>query len=164
MAEDRKITWFELVIISAIIGFAGLFTYFYFALDPSSRLEDIRNSKRMSDVVQIIDAVKLSQFENSGFYPDIIEFLDENTVYQIGIGNDCNDPCFYPTVSLEKDCLDLTGIIGKKISDPKTSKEKENHSGYYLVKYSNGSLGLGVCNEEQGRSLLDEPEEILVVR
>lgn len=142
---------------------AGLF-FVLIRLDPRARFEQIRNAGRMADVVRIADAIKNAQSENGGYFPEFIEYLDENTAYQIGTGNDCDDPCFYPTVELRKECVDLSVIVRETTADPRIEGAIQGHSGYYLVKHSDGQLVVGACREEKGASLLAEPEEISVIQ
>lgn len=149
----RAFTLVELLIVIAIL--AILASIVMVALNPLARFQDSRNAKRWSDVNLILSAVKLSQIDNGGIYPDPINNLTNGLYYQIGSGSDCDDTCSNPTLILQGECLELDDLVdGGYMSavpvDPGDSSASEDKTRYYLVKLSNGSVTVGSCSEEQG--------------
>ena len=167
MKNKLGFTLIELLIVIAVM--AILTTVVFVALNPLARFQDSRNSKRSSDVEAIIGAIKINQVDNGGYYLQAIEDAGADLAYQIGTGSSCDEPCLYPAVALEADCVDLAelvtkGTLPKYPFDPQATGASAEHSKYYLIKNSNGSITVGSCAEEKGSTSGATPAEISVTR
>jgi prepilin-type N-terminal cleavage/methylation domain-containing protein len=146
-------TLLELLIVIAVITILAALTFV--ALNPWARFQDSHNAKRWNDVNAVLSAIKLHQVDNNGTYLSAIDSLTASTSYQIGTGSSCNDTCSYPSTTLSSTCADLSplvssGYLASVPIDTYTTGASAAETRYYLVKYSNGTLMVGACGEEQG--------------
>ena len=146
-------TLIELLIVIAVI--AILSTVVFVALDPLGRFQDARNNRRWTDVNAVLSAIKLDQVDNGGTYLDDITDLIAGVYYHIGGGSTCGLTCSNPTVNLSGTCIDLSGLVDEGYIpsvpiDPFDEDASADHTFYYLIKNTNGSVEVGSCSEEAG--------------
>lgn len=149
----KGFTLIELLIVIAVM--AILTTVVFVALNPLARFQDARNNRRWTDVNAILSGLKLDQVDNGGGYIDVVSDLSVGAYYQIGTGSGCNVTCSNPAISLESTCVDITGIVTEGYLpsvpfDPFETSASLEHTYYYLLKNSNGSIEVGSCSEEAG--------------
>lgn len=148
-------TLIELLIVIAVM--AILTSIVFVVLNPLSRFQEARNSRRWSDVASYINAVKLYQFDNNGLHFDALNGMPEDLYYQIGSGSACNVDCFNPAIVLQEKCLDFralveSGYLPAIIVDPKHKGKNGENTNYYVYKSSSGAITIGSCGEELGRN------------
>jgi len=152
--KDCGFTLIELLIVIAILAILAGFVMV--ALDPMARFQDSRNTRRWSDVNNILAAIKLDQVDNGGAYHDNIADMADNTYYQIGEATTgCNTTCSTPLVSLQIACVNLLDLIDQGYMadipiDPNATGVSSDMTGYYLYKYDSGQIVVGSCHEELG--------------
>lgn len=143
-------TLIELLIVIAII--AILAAAVFVALDPVSRFQDARDSRRSNDLTNLVTAIKTSQVDNGGTYDAAIAALNVDE-YSI-IGTDvtgCNSGCTAQTT--QGACADLTslvtgGYLGSVPMDPSTGDA--TNTDYYISRRTNGTIEVGACDPEGG--------------
>ena len=166
MRKNLGFTLIELLIVIGVI--AILASLAFVALNPLARFQDSRNTQRRTDVNTILSAIKLYQVDNEGVYPDAVNNLTADLYYQIGGGDSCSYTCSNPTVVLQTSCVDLedlldSGYIADAIPhDPSASGADEDHTYYYLVRMTSGSIQVGACSEELGSA--SAAPQIMVTR
>lgn len=152
-------TLIELLIVIAVL--AILATVVFVGLDPLSRFQDTRNSKRSTDTNQILSAIKLSQVDNKGLLIESIEGGEVGVYYMIGNNTvDCTTACVFPDVTTNESCIDLSGLVNGGPGDgkggylPSVPIDPKSgtvaNTGYYLYKNANKTITVGACNEEEG--------------
>lgn len=151
--NNTGFTLIELLIVIAVLAILASITFL--ALDPLKRFQDTRNAKRWAEVEAILSAVKLHQLDNDGDFLTAVDNLSADLYYQIGSGSDCGDTCTNPTVILQDNCVDLSGLIssGHLVEipiDPHDENASAIETRYYMIKTSNGTITVGACSEEQG--------------
>jgi prepilin-type N-terminal cleavage/methylation domain-containing protein len=158
-------TLIELLIVIAII--AILAAVAFVALDPLTRFQDARDSSRWSDVSAILSAIKVDQVDNGGSYVSGVntdtsggatvagtEYMITSTATTTG----CNvAEC--AVVAATDQCVDLEdlsteGYLGSVPVSPNGSGSwSSDHTGYYMIKNSNGSVTIGACEAENISSI-----------
>ena len=83
----------------------------FVALNPVARFQDSYNAQRWQDVNDILTAIKIHQVDNGGSMLKEISDMSADLYYQIGVGNNCDDLCKNPTVSLQNNCVDLGALV-----------------------------------------------------
>ncbi len=140
-------TLVELIIVIAII--AILAAAIFVAIDPARRLHEARNSRRMTDIASILDAMKTYQADNGGnLYATIAAVLPGN-YYQIGTsGDSCDSDCAGQTT--DQVCVDISGVGSNYLAlipqDPKTGTLERTR--YAISPDMNGALLLIACDAE----------------
>ncbi|HBU07345.1 MAG TPA: hypothetical protein DEB09_04660 [Candidatus Magasanikbacteria bacterium] len=147
--NKKGFTLIELLIVIAIIAIiAGVV---FVALDPLTRFQDSRDSRRWGDVTGILSAVKINQVDLKGAYLDSIVTTTEDLYYIIGTDTSgCNSGCTAVS-STQSACVDLTelvtdGYLASVPMDPNGGTADKTM--YYLNKNSNGTLTVGACLPE----------------
>lgn len=151
--KKQGFTLIELLIVIAVM--AILTTVVFVALNPLARFQDARNNRRWTDVEAILSGLKLDQVDNGGAYVASVSALSVGAYYMIGTGTGCNLTCANPTVTLETVCVDISAIVTEGYLpavpfDPFEASASSEHTFYYLLKNSNGSIEIGSCSEEAG--------------
>jgi len=141
----RGFTLIELLIVIAII--AILAAVVFVALDPLTRFQDARDSRRWSDVTEMLSAVKINQVDNRGSYLAAIASTTAGTPYLIGTGASCSSCTAVTTTA----CVDLTnlvtlGYMGAIPADPSGGTAAATK--YYLTRASTGVITIGACAPE----------------
>jgi prepilin-type N-terminal cleavage/methylation domain-containing protein len=150
--NNSGFTLIELLIVIAVI--AILAAAVYVALDPEKRFKDSRDTRRVSDVNQLLSAIKVHQVDNKGKYLDKIEAMTAGTTYMIGTANiGCNATCDTPVV-LTGSCVDLTGLAtagyfgSAPISPNGSGTWSAGLTGYTLKRSANGIITAAACESE----------------
>lgn len=148
----KGFTLLEILIAIALLSMFS--TLVYVNIDPIKRFEEARNKQRVSDIYDLMQAIKLHRAENSQLLPSI-NSLDKNLYYQIGSGVNCDMDCSSPSITLEDDCLDLSslstsGYIPQIPYDPSDESASDSHTRYYLSINDYDIINIGACSEEKG--------------
>ncbi|MFA5945312.1 MAG: type II secretion system protein [Patescibacteria group bacterium] len=144
----KGFTLIELLIVIAII--VVLAAAVFVALNPAKRFADARDSRRSSDVTNIIAALKTSQVDSGGTYIASVTAMTAATAYVIGTdATGCNTGCTAQTTAAA--CVDLTalqtaGYLGSIPMDPTSGAATKTD--YYLIKNASGTLTAGACDPE----------------
>lgn len=166
--EDRSgFTLIELLVVIGIIAIIAAVVFV--VLDPVSRFEDTRNSRRWTDVQAIASAIKLNHTDKKKDI-DSMSGMGMGKYYQIGTAGadpNCALSCPNPDVALEEECVDLTelvetGYLPSIPIDPNGSGASSAYTHYYLSVASSSALTVGACDEEMGNN--DSIPSILVTR
>jgi prepilin-type N-terminal cleavage/methylation domain-containing protein len=165
--KQRGFTLIELLIVIAIL--AVLAVALFAALDPLRMLRDSRDVVRWNDASQLIDAIKINQVRDNGFYITEIENMDAGAWYMITDGNGggdmgggCDDNNADCNVNIASDthCVDLDELVEDgSIGDIPVSPvgtttwdhgqdPGDEGTGYALYKASNGVLTIQACEAE----------------
>lgn len=157
MNTKQGFTLIELLIVISIIAIlAGVV---FVALDPATRFQDTRDSRRAADVDEFISAIKLDQLDNDGTYVDpAITGLTDNTNYMIGTCTGATSPTCAATpcdvTILAANGVDLAALVTEgylgeiSISPDGTGTWSAIATGYYVNKSSTGAMTVGACESE----------------
>ncbi len=143
--NKKGFTLIELLIVIAIIAIiAGVV---FVALDPLTRFQDSRDSRRWGDVTGVLSAVKINQVDKKGSYLDSVASTTPGTPYMIGTGSDATGCTAASTTAL----VDLSGLVtgGYLASvpiDPRVGTALKTF--YYLLRNANGTVTIGACIPE----------------
>ena len=141
-------TLVELIIVIAIVSI--LAAAIFVAIDPARRLHEARNARRQTDVVAMAEALKQYQVDHDGDHFGEVNNATGDVYHILGAQVlMCDTTCSAVAVS-NTDCVDLRDIGSDYLAtvpqDPKVGTE--NHTGYYILKDSNGTLTVGACEPE----------------
>jgi len=107
--KKKAFTLIELLIVIAII--AILAAIVFVALDPLSRFQDARNSRRWADANALLSAIHIQQIDSGGNLLAAITSTTAGQVYMIGTATtSCNTGCTL-IVATSTNCVDLTGLV-----------------------------------------------------
>jgi type IV pilus assembly protein PilA len=161
LAKTKGFTLIELLLVIAIIAILALLIFV--ALDPASRFKDARDSRRFSDVNNILTSIKVDQVDNKGSYLTSISVASSTEVYLIG---DCTSGATGATVTdycttdpTQDVCLDLTGLstqgyLGSiPISPDGDGTWTVSTTGYTLQKSTTGSITVRACENENSAEI-----------
>lgn len=155
MRKKQGFTLIELLIVIAVVAILAVGAYV--ALDPATRLKDSRDSTRWTDVVAILDAIKVDQVDNGGSYLTAIENATAGVVYMIGTdvaGCDDDESGLDCDIASDTACVNLTGLAteGYLAAVPTSPTGSITWSagttGYYLTKSSTGGITVAACESE----------------
>jgi prepilin-type N-terminal cleavage/methylation domain-containing protein len=144
----KGFTLIELLIVIAIIVI--LAAAVFVALNPAKRFADARDSRRSSDVTNIIAALKTSQVDNGGSYIASVAAMTAGAAYTVGTAAvGCDTGCTGQTTAAA--CVDLTalqtaGYLGSVPMDPTSGSAEKTD--YYLIRNASGTLTAGACDPE----------------
>jgi prepilin-type N-terminal cleavage/methylation domain-containing protein len=151
-------TLIELLIVIAII--AILASVIFVSLNPLKRFRDARDSKRWSNISELMSAIKVDQIDNGGSYIAEIAGLTAGNIYMIGTDTTgCNGYTCDATVTSGTTCVDLTDLAGEgyigsiPISPTGATTWTAGHTGYTLMASSSGILTLTACESEDTDSI-----------
>ncbi|MFH1292153.1 MAG: prepilin-type N-terminal cleavage/methylation domain-containing protein [bacterium] len=164
--NKRGFTLIELLIVIAII--AILSATIFVALDPLTRFQDSRDSRRWQDIASIANAINVYQVDNGGYHLTSIQNMATSGVYMItdgGVTASCDNQNTYCDTNVTGDayCVDLSGLVtGGDIGDVPISPNGEGSwsataSGYTLQKSTSGTVTVRSCESENST-------EIIVIR
>ncbi len=148
--DAQGFTLIELLIVIAII--VVLAAAVFVALNPAKRFQDARDSRRSSDVNNIVAALKTDQVDNGGSYVASVAATTAALNYQIGTAaTGCDSGC--TAVATQAACVDLTalqteGYLGSIPMDPNGGTAVETD--YYLTRAASGTVTVGSCDPEGG--------------
>ena len=155
LKSNTAFTLIELLIVIAII--AILAAVVFVALDPLTRFQDARDSRRASDINGILSAAKIDQIDNGGAYASAISSMAAGNVFMIGTDvlgcDDYNVNCD-TNVSSDASCVDLAAFVTEgymgsvPISPNGAGTWTSGHTGYTLTRASNGILTVRACESE----------------
>ena len=149
----KGFTLIELLIVIAIV--AVLAGVVFVALDPLTRFQEARDSKRWSDVTALMDAVKVDQVDNGGSYLTAIQNLTVGNSYMIGTcANGGDAGCTATTTQVA--CANFTGLVTERYIaeipyDPSTGNEATTD--YYISRPSATTVIIGACDPEGGSAI-----------
>jgi type IV pilus assembly protein PilA len=143
------------LIVIAIIAIIAAVVFV--ALDPLSRFQDSRNSRRWSDVNAVMSAAKIDQVDNKGYYLTDIQNLTADEVYMIGTAvAGCDDSNAYcdTDVTADTNCVDISGLVTEgylgtvPISPNGDGTWTAGVTGYTITLGANGLLTIRSCEAE----------------
>jgi len=149
----KGFTLIELLIVIAIIAILAVVVFV--ALDPLTRFQKARDAQRYSDVLAVLDAVKLDQVDNGGTYMAAITGLTAAQYYTIGTcAAGGNVGCTAQTTQAA--CADLTGLVTDNYlpavpMDPSTGTAALTD--YYIMKSAGGTVTIGSCDPEDATAI-----------
>ncbi|MCF6276708.1 MAG: prepilin-type N-terminal cleavage/methylation domain-containing protein [Candidatus Magasanikbacteria bacterium] len=156
LAKAKGFTLIELLLVIAIIAILALLIFV--ALDPATRFADARDSRRFSDVNNILTAIKVDQVDNKGPYLASITSATASEVYMVGTcttGATTTVTNYLCTTEPTQDaCADLTGLVTDgylgsiPISPDGTATWSAANTGYTIAKAANGSVTIRACEDE----------------
>jgi prepilin-type N-terminal cleavage/methylation domain-containing protein len=147
LAKNSK-SGFTLLEILLVIGIiAVLAVVIFIALDPAKRFKDARDSRRVTDVENILNAVHQYVVDNKGAFP---AGLTEDTELMLGTyGASCdyyNGGCNVDTGA----CLDLREDLARYLKtipqDPQLGSEQETY--YSIFRSNQGIVTVRACATE----------------
>lgn len=163
MKNTKGFTLIELLLVIALI--AILASIVFVALDPLKRLKDSRDSTRAEQLANLIQAIKLNQIDNKGYFLTSINNISaasSSEVYMIA-GNSnatgCNQTCATPVTGATR-CIDLSGLVtggylGKiPVSPNGTGTWTASTTGYTLQKSATGLITLRACEAENSNEIV----------
>ena len=155
----KGFTLVELLIVIAIIALIS--TFVFVALDPLKRFQDSRDTKRWSDISELMHAIKVSQVDNGGKYIDALTSprLNYGDVYMITDGDitsgcDSGNTHCNATVTSSNSCVNLgslisRGYLGKiPVSPNGDGSWSSSLTGYTLTASSSGAIMITACEAE----------------
>lgn len=163
MRSSQGFTLIELLLVIAII--AILAAVIFVALDPLKRFQDTRDSRRWSEVEEILHAVKIDQIDNRGKYIDEIQNATSSIPLMItdGIATTTTDFIGNCTaVTAVGNVVDLSGLVTEGyLADVPVSPSGPNTTpnwagsgtGYYLTKDPAGFIKITACESEGGDNI-----------
>jgi len=157
-SKSSGFTLIELLIVIAIIAIiAGVV---FVALDPLTRFQDSRDSRRWGDITGVLSAIKVNQVDNKGTYTSTLASATASTTYMIGTATTgCDNGCTAKNTqaaSLDLTALVTGGYLASVPMDPSAGTAAKTL--YYAVKNSNGTVAVGACTPE------NTPDGISVAR
>ena len=156
--KRRGFTLIELLIVISIL--AVLAAIVFVALDPATRFKDTRDTRRFSDVAELLHAIKINQVDNDGAYISTITALTDGNIYMIGTGlTACAaNPCD-AAVTSNSSCVSLAALVSGgyiesvPISPTGVTTWTAVLSGYPLSKTSTGAITIQACESENAPSV-----------
>lgn len=161
--EEAGFTLIELLIVVAVL--AILATVVFIGIDPLARFQDTRNTKRQTDIANILSAIKMYAVDTKGTQLSAISSasIATGTVYMIGtstvgpVTTGCA-PAGTATTAVVNlmGLVTATGATGGYLPavpvDPNASSNgyAASSTGYYIIRNENKTYTVGTCAEELG--------------
>lgn len=133
--------------LGAVLGVTALFVAITLILNPLGRLKESRDTKRLTDIRNLLNAAKNQQVDNGGKYLDSIAKTAPGVLYMIGgSATNCTQSCI--GLQTNPACVDLSalqsaGYIQNIPFDPQHGDPEL--TGYYLIRKATGELEIGAC-------------------
>jgi prepilin-type N-terminal cleavage/methylation domain-containing protein len=147
--KTKGFTLIELLVVISII--AILSTVVFVALNPVQRFQDARNSRRWSDVNNLLTAVHECIVDNGGNINSCLETgggaLVPGTVYEVvntGVATGCNAVCAAATDDCATVDDELAAYLKSLPVDPQ-ELEIADHTGYSVTVDGNGIVTIDAC-------------------
>ncbi len=142
---QKRHSGFTLIEILLVIGIiAVLATVVIVALDPVTRFEDARNSRRLSDIQNIQNAIQQYAVDNKGVFPprlDTAEKQISTSSSGCAISGNCN-------VTGDSDCIDLSTELARYLKsipyDPENGSTEAAH--YSVAADANNIVTVTACD------------------
>jgi len=156
---SKGFTLIEFLIIIAII--AILSAVVFVALDPLTRFQDTRDSRRWSDITSILDAIKVDQVDNGGSYLSAINTATTSEIFMIAANSNttgCNTNC--ASVTDADNCIDLSGLVTEgylaeiAISPNGAYEWNASTTGYTISRSTTGAITIEACEAENTPAIL----------
>lgn len=144
--NQKGFTLIELILVIAII--VVIAAAIFVALNTTKRIGDANNSKRWSDVNQILGAVHQSVVDNKGTYPNSGTWVAGDNFVLGTDATGCDTTC--TAVTTEAACLNLSDLttnsyIGAIPADPVDGGAA--NTDYYINRTSGGIVTVGACDQ-----------------
>lgn len=163
--SQKGFTLIELLLVIAIISI--LAATIFVALDPLTRFQDTRDSRRWSDANAILSAIKIDQIDNRGRYVASIKSISvasSSEVFMITDGNvtsgcDANNAYCDTSVTDDDNCVDLSGLVDEgyladiAISPDGDGEWSASSTGYTLQKSNQGYITISACESENSDAI-----------
>lgn len=150
--SQKGFTLIELIIVVAIIALLAVAVFVI--LDPARRFQESQNSRRMSDIKTVADAVLMHQADNKGVLASGID----STLKMIGTALSGCDVACGVTGGAEitpSACLDLStsldGYLGDIPVDPLLGSETETYYGIKALAPS--GIKVVACSPEDNENI-----------
>lgn len=165
--NKKGFTLIELLIAIAILAIIA--SAVFVALDPLTRFRDARDTTRVSDITELLSAIKLDQVDNGGTYLNAISNMNPGQVYMIvdgqggsamTVGADDNNTNCDTNVADDDNVVDLDGLVteGYLGSIPISptgvvtwddgDTDGDEGTGYTLQRDSTGIITVRACESE----------------
>ncbi len=142
MKHKRGFTLLEILLTIGII--AVLATVVVVSLDPITRFEDARDSRRLADIQSILSAIHQYVIDNQGTYPAGID-TTERQIGSASSGCSLGGAC---EVSGDGDCVDLDSTLERYLKDipydPETGSSSLTH--YSVERDTNNIVTVKACD------------------
>lgn len=153
MQKTKGFTLIELLIVIAIIAILAVVVFV--ALDPLTRFQKARDAQRYSDVIAVLDSIKLDQVDNGGSYMSAVSGLTNGSFYTIGTCANGGDSGCTAKVT-QAACADLAGLVTDGYlpaipMDPSSGTATETD--YYISKAATGVITIGACDPESAATI-----------
>lgn len=154
--NEKGFTLIELLVVIAIIAVLGAIVFV--ALDPATRFADARDSRRASDVVELLHAIKIDQVDNGGSYVAAVSGLTAGETYMIGTASTgCDDDD--GSVTSDTHCVDLGALVTEgylgiiPISPAGSVTWDATTTGYTIQRASTGIITITASEAENTSSI-----------
>ena len=148
MTSNKAFTLIELLVVIGII--AILATVVFVALNPVQRFADARNSRRFTDVNNLITAIHECIVDNDGGTTPCLGSLVAGTKYEIvsSGASGCNTVC--TNVAASANCADLDTNLASYLKELPTDPGAvtAGHTEYEVVIDSNNIVTITSCSAE----------------
>lgn len=150
MKVRKAFTLIELILVIAII--VVIATSSFVVMNPAKRFAETRNARRLTDVQNLLIAIKANQTYSGGTYLAAIQSLTVGLSYVIGTNTTgCSAGC--TATATQSSCVNLADLVAQSYLDsvpfdPLTGSEE--FSDYYFMRNSVGIISIGVCDAELG--------------
>lgn len=147
---NKGFTLIELLVVIAIIAILAVLVFV--ALNPAKRFQDSRNSRRATDVGEILTAVHECIVDNAGSVTPCLGTLTALDTYEIvsSAASACDDVC--TGVTSDTHCADLDGNLQAYLKtlpiDP--GGAATGHTEYTISVDTNNIVSIDSCSAEAG--------------
>ena len=165
MKNNAGFTLIELLIVIAIL--AILAAVVFVSINPLKRFQDARDVTRSSDILSILDAIKIDQVDNRGSYLSSVSAMNAGQWYMIVNGSTMVSGCADNDINCDinvattSNCVDLSGLItegylgevpvsgssGVVTWDDGSASGNEG-TGYVLKRDTTGIIHIRACESE----------------
>lgn len=144
-SKQKGFTLIELILVIAIIIIIA--AAIFVALNPAKRIGDANDSKRWSDVNQVLNAVHQSVVDNKGTFPNAASWTTGVNFVLGTNGAGCDAGC--GAVATQAACLNLSDLttnnyIAAIPTDPVSGSA--GFTDYYVSRNAGGIVTVGACD------------------
>jgi prepilin-type N-terminal cleavage/methylation domain-containing protein len=151
LLQKKGFTLIELLLVIVIISILAVTVFV--ALNPSKRIKDAKDDRRLSDINSILSAVHSSIIDNKGALPSglttgmVEKQIGTNVTGCALATNGCS-------VAGDADCVNLTTPMVKYLKTiPKDPDGTDELTKYSIVVDGNNMVTVKACNAEGGTNL-----------